>query len=107
MRLIFSSSILRSDFDLRIVLTATAFLNLGSFFFFSKKDLVLEKIPSEPTTMSTRSFVLSSNLISTLPFSSETSFIFFQILSVEYKLHLLKTLSKLIFVMSYIYSELY
>ena len=58
MRLIFSSSIIRSDFDLSIFLIATAFLNLGSFFFFSKKDLVFEKIPSAPTTMSTRSFVL-------------------------------------------------
>ena len=66
-----------SNLDLIIVLTAIAFLNFGSFFFLSKKDLVLEKIPSAPTTISTRSFVLSLNLINTLPFNSETSFILF------------------------------
>ena len=52
-----------SDFDLSTVLIAIAFLNFGLFFFFSKKDLVFEKIPSAPITKSTRSFVLSSNLI--------------------------------------------
>ena len=56
---------------------AIAFLNFGSFLFISKKDLVLENIPSAPITKSTRSFVLSSNFIKTLPFSSVTSLIFF------------------------------
>ena len=45
--------------------------------FFSKKDLVLENIPSAAITKSTRSFVLSSNLIRTLSLSSDTSLIFF------------------------------
>ena len=65
------------DFDLSITLTAIAFLNFGSFFFISKNDLVFENIPSAAITKSTRSFVLSSNLIRTSSLSSETSFIFF------------------------------
>ena len=33
-----------SDFDFSITLAAIAFLNFGSTFFFSKKDLVFENI---------------------------------------------------------------
>ena len=73
----FSSLILSSDFDFKITLAAIAFLNLGSFLFFSKNDLVLENIPSAAKTKSTRSLVLSSNFIKILSFNSETSFIFF------------------------------
>ena len=45
-KLIFCSLILSSDFDFKITLTAKAFLYLGLFLFTSKKDFVLEKIPS-------------------------------------------------------------
>ena len=93
---------LRSYFDFIIILAAIAFLNFGSIFFFSKKDLVLEKIPSAAITKSTRSLVLSSNLIRILSFNSETSLIFFQILNVVCKYFLLKIQLKLIFAKLYI-----
>ena len=44
MRLMFSSLMYRSNFDFKITLAAIAFLNLGSIFFFSKKDFVFENV---------------------------------------------------------------